>query len=194
MVSKVVRKLSLEEEKAMVERAQADIFEFDALYQYYFTRIYNYCYFHTFEAALAEDICSQIFLKALESFSGFQWRGVSFGAWLFRIASNQVKNHYRDHKKVIDLDQVSPLELSSDPELEAKVDIENRARTIRQLIEKMAFQCKEVLILRFYEELSYEDISERAESTVAACKMRVKRCLEKLKESLVLLKANIAST
>ncbi|HNT30080.1 MAG TPA: sigma-70 family RNA polymerase sigma factor [bacterium] len=188
------QRVSLKDEEQLVREAKRDLHQFRALYELYFSRIYHYCYFHTFDQVLAEDMCADVFMKALEAFPRYTWKGVPFGAWLFKIASNLVKNHYRDKKQAVSLDDVSPLDVAYTPDRLKDLSDEERRLVVKELLKNTAASCRDVLILRFFEELSYKHIADRLEKTIAACKMQVKRCLERMKQEVMLKAPEIADT
>src|SRR5215831_19839726 len=78
------------EERLLVEAAQSDPAKFDALYELHFERVYGFVASRTHDRATAEDITSEVFYKALANLRSYEWRGVSFVAWLLRIAANAV--------------------------------------------------------------------------------------------------------
>ena len=84
------------DERALVERAQQyDPAAFGVIYERYYQEIYNYVYYRVGDGLLAEDLTAEVFLKALEAIGAFQFRGVPFSAWLYRIAGNLVIDHFR---------------------------------------------------------------------------------------------------
>lgn len=88
------------DEQGLVERARAgDTGAFARLYEDYFDRVYRYIAIRVGSRVEAEDLTEQVFLKALESIGSFQWRGVPFSSWLFRIAHNQVVDYLRKATK-----------------------------------------------------------------------------------------------
>ena len=85
-----------EEERRTVELARAgDSQALSQLYDSYFPRVYRYVFARTGSPAEAEDITEETFLRMLKGIGEFQWRQAPFGAWLFRIAHNQVISHAR---------------------------------------------------------------------------------------------------
>jgi RNA polymerase sigma-70 factor, ECF subfamily len=85
-----------EDERSWVESARTgDPEAIGWLYERYFDRIYRYVYLKTGDAAEAEDITEQVFLKMLEAIGNFRWQGSAFASWLFRIAHNQLVDHVR---------------------------------------------------------------------------------------------------
>lgn len=103
----------LQQEREIIERSRKDPRAFGELYEKYFDRIYNFVYRQTDDEELAGDLTSQTFINALNHLPSFQFRGVPFSAWLYKIASNEVNKHYRKNKgkKVFSLEEVRVKEL-----------------------------------------------------------------------------------
>jgi RNA polymerase sigma-70 factor (ECF subfamily) len=83
------------DERDLVERARADPEAFGELYRRYLPRVYAFAYRRTGVPDVAEDITSAAFERALRNFDAFTWRTGGFGPWLFRIAANELIDHYR---------------------------------------------------------------------------------------------------
>lgn len=86
-------------EWAEVQAAQRDPAMFRPLYNRYFEPIYRFIFRRTADEELSADLCSQVFLKAMQKLDGYHYRGVPFSSWLFKIASNEVSQHYRQAQK-----------------------------------------------------------------------------------------------
>src|SRR6187431_3280548 len=89
----------LRREYAILERSRRDPRAFGELYEKYFDRIFNFIYRQTDDEDLAADLCSQTFLSALKNLDRYQFRGVPFSAWLYKVASNEINKHYRKQKQ-----------------------------------------------------------------------------------------------
>jgi RNA polymerase sigma-70 factor (ECF subfamily) len=76
-----------EDERSLIEAAQADPARFVDLYERHFHRVYAYASRRASSRAEAEDVTSEVFEHALTNLRKFEWRGVPFLAWLFRIAA-----------------------------------------------------------------------------------------------------------
>src|ERR1700755_29782 len=95
------------DELALVRRSQVGEQDaFARLYDAYVERIYRYIYFRVADQQVAEDITSQVFLKAWEKLSSYQSGSTPFIAWLYRIAHNAVIDSYRTKKVSIPLENV----------------------------------------------------------------------------------------
>ncbi|RJL22527.1 sigma-70 family RNA polymerase sigma factor [Bailinhaonella thermotolerans] len=82
--------------RCLVLAAKAgDAEAFGALYDRYVDLVYRYVYFRVGAHALAEDLTSETFLRALRRMPDFTWQGKDFGAWLVTIARNLVADHFK---------------------------------------------------------------------------------------------------
>ena len=80
--------VTADDERLLIEAAQADPARFLDLYDRYVDRVYAYVSRRAGSRALAEDVTSDVFERALTHLPRFEWRGAPFTAWLFRIAAN----------------------------------------------------------------------------------------------------------
>jgi len=166
-------------ERSLVEAAQSDPAKFDALYELHFERVYGFVASRTHDRAAAEDVTSEVFYKALANLRNYEWRGVSFAAWLLRIAANAV----------IDRAQRASRErpLSDDPgELGVNLDmrvIENRGRLLR-LVNELPEAQRRVVYERFVEQRSLHEIAGRLSKSEGAVKQLQLRALERLRAQM----------
>ena len=139
----------MQNEENLVRRAQqGDRDAFAQLHEEYFDKIYRYLVLKIGDETEAEDMTQQVFLNALRSISSFKWKGVSFSAWLFRIAHNQAIDFLRKRTKrtTVPLDE-SLVAGDIDPQLvaEQNSDIEQLISATRELTKAQ----REVIVLRF---------------------------------------------
>ena len=80
----------IRDEQQIVQKAKQDANAFGALYDRYFEGIFHFIYRRTDDEAVAGDLTSLTFLKALQNLKRYEFRGLPFSAWLFRIAANEV--------------------------------------------------------------------------------------------------------
>ena len=78
------------DERLLIEAAQRDPARFAELYENNFERVYAYVARRVGNRAEAEDLTSEVFHQALANLQRFEWRGIPFAAWLFRIAANLI--------------------------------------------------------------------------------------------------------
>jgi RNA polymerase sigma-70 factor (ECF subfamily) len=171
-----------EEERFLVQAAQSDPAKFDALYELHFERVYYFLARRVHDRAIAEDLTSEVFHKALANLASYEWRGAPFSAWLFRIAANAlVDQHKRASREqpgnANDPDEYPDL---SSPDLEA---IDYHARLFRLVDHLPPFQ-RQVIRERFVEQRSIREIAARLNKTEGAIKQLQFRALQALRTQM----------
>ncbi len=150
----------MQNEESLVERAkQHDQEAFAQLYEEYFDKIYRYLVFKIGDDVEAEDLTQQVFLNALQSISSFKWKGVSFSAWLFRIAHNKAIDFLRRKTKraTVPLDEsLATSEIGPQVAAERRLDTEQLIAASRKLTEAQ----HQVITLRFAGELSVAEVAK----------------------------------
>lgn len=156
---------------------------FEHLYKMYFTPIYRYIYFRVKNKEEAENLVQEVFLKAYKSISGLQKTIDRPLAYFFTIARNAVIDHWRKKKEIlaeenffdkIPSDEPSPLKTAEKREIE-----ETTRRAIRQLTEEQ----QEVVILKFINEMSNQEISKllnKSEEAIRQLQCRALKALRKI--------------
>jgi RNA polymerase sigma-70 factor, ECF subfamily len=181
--------MDLEQEQQLVERAKNDTGAFGELYDLYYSRIFGYVLKRTANIEYTQDITSEIFVKALNSLHKFQWRGIPFSAWLYRIANNEIANHFRRNgRHQLELDTVSNSishsEPSSESELiEAETELEKYEDflALHKNIARLPIKYQEVITLRFFENKQLKEIGEILGKQEGTIKSLLHRGLKKLK-------------
>lgn len=169
-----------------LERAiQGDADAFSGLYERYVKRIYNYVYYRTGSVYDAEDITERVFHRAFGHIKNYHHRGVPFSAWLYRIAHNLVANWHRDNsrRKEVPLeDRNVPHVVRNQPEAEivSHQEKEDLLRVIRTLPEER----QQLLILKFVEHLSNQEVAVIMGRSEGAIKSLYHRTLLILREEL----------
>lgn len=167
----------------MINLAQAgDSQAFASVYDLYIGKIYNFIFYKTLHQPLAEDLTSQTFLKAWKNIKQFQ--GGSFSAWLYSIARNLVIDHFRAQKEFLNIDDCWDLQASDDifKEVDDRLKIEKIKTAFSQLNSKE----REILILRFWQDLSFKEIALILQKNEGAVKMSFGRAVNALKKEMPL--------
>jgi len=169
-------------ENSLVEAAKRDAEKFSVLYDHYFEGIFNFILRRTDDEPLTADLTSQTFLKALQNLKKYEYRGLPFSAWLYRIASNEINKHYNKQKKkrVFSLEEERLLEII-DHTSEEDFNEEQISLLVKTL-KDLPTDVMEVLELRFFEERSFKEISFILNIGESGAKMRLYRAVDKLTE------------
>lgn len=148
--------------EGLVSRAQNGEREaFALLYQKYFEQIYRYAYLRVGKVQQAEDLTQEVFLKALDAIGSYHYKGAPFSSWLFRIAHNVIIDHYRRKKKE-SIPLVDSMISTDDADSLSAVERSMDVLAIKNAVETLPPQQKEVISLRFGAEMS---VAETARAT-----------------------------
>ncbi|OLD58048.1 MAG: hypothetical protein AUI54_00390 [Acidobacteria bacterium 13_1_40CM_2_56_5] len=164
----------MEQERVLIEAAQKDPSRFAALYENNFERVYAFVVRRVRDRHEAEDLTAEVFQHALANLSRFEWRGVPFAVWLYRIAANAIADRWKQ------LSRESPNPVSDDLDQAAWPDIERRA-TLFQLVDSLPVDQRSVIIKRFVEQRSIRDIAQEFGRSEGAIKQLQYRALESLR-------------
>lgn len=174
-----------ESEAELIERAKYDAQAFGQLYERYVDRIYQYIYYRTGVHHEAEDLTARTFFRALHNIHRYTQRGLPFSAWLYRIAHNLVANWHRDRKnrQFISLDEVI-LAGKTTVLPEQYLERKEREEALRLAIARLGSDRQQLLILKFAEALSNEEIGKIMGKSEGAVKSLYHRTLVALREDL----------
>jgi RNA polymerase sigma-70 factor, ECF subfamily len=164
------------DEKLLIETAQRDPRRFADLYRMHFDRVYAYVARRVGTRSDAQDLTAEVFQQALANLGRFEWRGVPFAAWLYRIAANAVTDHH--HRTV--RDQNVPPNPEGGEEHESA---ERRAALYRAVRELPADQ-RRVIEMRFAEDRSIAEIAQALGRSEGAVKQLQFRALGSLRTRL----------
>ena len=161
-------------EQALVEAAKADPSQFAALYEAHFERVYAFVMHRVRDRSAAEDLTADVFRHALAAIGGFEWRGVPFKAWLYRIAANEIADYVV--KKTREKGAVAEGEPSCD-----EVDLIEHRATLFRLVDDLPPDQRRVLVMRFAEERSVREVAANLGRSEAAVKQLQWRALQTLR-------------
>lgn len=173
------------DEPTLVERARHDPEAFGELYRRNVDRIYTYIFYRVGNSADAEDLTARTFYQALNHLPRYQNQGVPFAAWLYRIAHNLVANHHRSRSywKTTSLENVElPAGAKDNPERVALAN--ERRRALWAAISRQPEDRQWLLILKFADRLSNEEIGRLMGRTESSVKSLYFRTLKALKADL----------
>jgi RNA polymerase sigma-70 factor (ECF subfamily) len=154
-----------------------------ALYDEYYVKIARYVYTRIGNTSEAEDIASEVFLKALDSLDRYQDRGLPMQAWLFKIAHNLVVDYFRSRSKytTLPIDAVEIVE-KSDPAEKAEISLEIERVTLA--MQSLTEEQREVVNLRFFGGLTSREVGAVLNKKDGAVREMQRAAMEKLRHLL----------
>lgn len=180
-----------DEDKILIERAQSNPGEFGVIFDKYFTPILNFIYHRTGDSSLASDLCSETFLKAFLNIHKFRWKGMGLSAWLYRIANNEINQHFRRHSamgRILQLFKLHEQTLRDNIGWQSSMEQKEEQATkygqysrILISMKQLSLKYQEVLALRYFEGKSIKEIAEILGKSEGTVKSLISRGLDKLK-------------
>lgn len=171
----------LTNEHKVVEMAKKDPKKFDVLYNKYYEQIFRYVYQRMDDKEAAFDITSQVFMKAMINLHKYQFKGVPFSSWLFRIAMSEVYQSFKDKKstRTVNVDTSNIEYMMDDMEEESN---EEMSEKLIDLIGELPELELQIIEMRYFEKRSYREIGEILDITENNAKVKAYRIVGKLKK------------
>ena len=179
--------MNIDDEQQLVEDAKTSTEAFGKLYDRYFPKVYAFVASKVNNRHDAEDLAGDIFIKVVENIGNFEWKGVPFAAWIFKIARNTLNDYYykTSRTKVSNIDEA--FEVKEDEEKTSphkKAAQEELSVTVKKVMSQLPERELEVLQLKFFSQLTNREIVQvtgLSESNVAVI---LYRTLRKIKTDL----------
>lgn len=166
-------------ERLRIEAAQRDPTRFADLYEAHFERVYAYAVRRVRDRHEAEDVTAEVFQQALANLGRFEWRGVPFAAWLFRIAAHAIA----DRAKRAARERANPPP-KPEPEPEPALErVEEQARLYR-LVRELPADQRRVIEMRFTQEKTIREIAGELGRSEGAVKQLQFRAVQSLRERM----------
>jgi RNA polymerase sigma-70 factor (ECF subfamily) len=171
---------SMHDETRLIQRAhRGDREAIAALYRHHVDSIHRYVSYRVPDAAVAEDLTAEVFLRMVESLPGYTCNGAPFEAWLYRIASARVADYYRRQAR-------RPQEALSEYEPD-RADLPERVLqnaeeqdALRAALRQLTDEHQDILLLRFVERKSHAEVAGLLGKSVTAIKSAQHRALTQL--------------
>ncbi len=169
----------------LVLRARTQAVALGRLYELYHDRIFRFCVHRLFDKEIAEDVTSVVFLEVARGIRRFKGRTEQdFGNWVYAIAANQANAYIRKtsrRKKLLTeaADSIGPATAGS-----ADVPSKPDWPRLYAAILKLKPRHQTIVTLRFFENLSYEQIAEILNVKEATLRVMLHRILSQLRDHL----------
>ncbi|MCI5058854.1 MAG: sigma-70 family RNA polymerase sigma factor [Flavobacteriales bacterium] len=173
----------LERERKFINAAKKDPKHFEFLYNKYYEQIFHFIYQRMDDKEGAFDCASQVFLKALTNLHKYEFRGLPFSSWLYRIAYSEINQFFKDRKaeRTVNIDSTNLKEMVN----ELSQDSDNKDEKMEHLVASLRGLAEDDLNLiemRYFEKRSFKEIGEILSITENNAKVKTYRVLEKMKK------------
>jgi RNA polymerase sigma-70 factor (ECF subfamily) len=177
--------MTVEEELNAIVKSKKDSSAFKPLYYKYYSQIFGYVAKKVSDESVAKELTSNVFFKAITKINQFQPSGHSISSWLYKIALNEIRMHFRKVKQEQYLFHtetlVEPLQL-----FETSMDNE-----MLEVLERLLLRQKEsdlmLLELRFYQGMRFEEIAKTLGISYENAKKKTYRLLARLRTELTVI-------
>ncbi len=166
----------MDAERRRIEAAQKDPSRFAELYEENFERVYAFVVRRVRDRHDAQDVTSEVFQQALANLPRFEWRGVPFAAWLYRIAANAVVDHLKKSSREVAMPE--------DALAASEIDrVEERATLFRS-VHRLPADQRRVIVMRFAEGKSIREVAQEIGRSEGAVKQLQWRGLQTLRAQM----------
>lgn len=181
--NRTLSQAQIQEEHLLVEAAKKNPRRFALLYERYYEPIFVFIYKRVDEEEASADVASQVFLKAMLNLKKYQFKGVPFSAWLYRIAINEVNQYFRESKakRAISVESHHIADMMEEVQEDATDLNINRMLEVMKHLKPEEVQMIE---LRFFEKMSFREVADVYNITENNAKVKMYRLLTKMKKMM----------
>jgi len=180
-----VSRSQIKEESKIIEASKRNIDHFAPLYDKYYIPIFRFIYQRVDSEDNAADICSQVFLKAMSNIRNYEFRGLPFSSWLYRIARNEIIMAYRNNNKDRIFNAKTENIIGIIDELEDVSDKEEKLQKMLKAIDSLKNEDVELLEMRYFEQRRFKEIAEILDKPIDSLKVKVSRLLKRLRNQIL---------
>ena len=177
---------SMDEDRILAAAARDDADAAGRLYDKYYSEVLGYIYHCTLDPTVAEDLTANVFLAAFGHIGQYRWRQVPFRAWLFRIATNEVRTHWRRQRRsrtvalAPDDDSQAAEQSAGDGMAQAE-----EYRLLHRALLELRVKYRTAIILRYFEDKSIAEICQITGQKEGTIRCQLHRGLARLQDILV---------
>jgi RNA polymerase sigma-70 factor (ECF subfamily) len=172
----------VEIEQIVARAIRGDRTAIGTLYESYVAIIYRYVAYRVSSGVDAEDLTAEIFVKMIEGLPKYRYTGAPFEAWLYRIAFARVTDFHRRHRRV--QTEVTDSMHDDAPSPEESLQDAQELETLRGALTGLNDEQQHILVLRFIERRSHQEVADITGKSVSAVKSIQHRALVDLASRL----------
>ncbi|MBO2517961.1 MAG: hypothetical protein CW338_11950 [Clostridiales bacterium] len=153
-------------------------FEINRIYMEYQPKILKYLMYKTNSRDLAEDLCSDVFMKLLKKADSFDETKSSVSTWIYTIARNTLYDYFRTRHVTEELDE----EIREESDVEESLCNEETMQELAGALKKLDERERDLILLQYYGGNTLKDIAERMGISYSYAKILHKKALDHLKQ------------
>lgn len=169
------------QEQQLVDEAKREPARFQALYNKYYERIFLFVWQRMDDKEVAHDVTSQVFLKAMLNLHKYEFKGVPFASWLYRIAKSEVYTVFRQQQA----QRTVNIETSGLADMVDEMEEDKYGPYIgilKEAVTELEEEDMQFIEMRFFEKRAFKEIADIFGITENNAKVKTYRILEKLKK------------
>lgn len=172
-------------DEILIRSAKADKKQFEALYRQYKEKIYRHILYKVDrDRACADDICSVTFERAFTHLHSFQWQGISFSAYLYRIANNAIIDYYRSQNRNKLKSELHENIAEISPSIEERVLTDDSSYRVAKAIQKLTPREQDIVRYKFFEGFTNKKIAGLVNLSETNVSTILFRSMKKLRQPL----------
>lgn len=171
---------TIQTEFEIIEQAKRDPEKFGRLYAKYYDKIFTYVNKKVNCIESTADIVSQVFFKAFINLHKYEFKGVPFGSWLFRIAKSELYQYFRELSK-IQYSDFQSLDFAVFFDSYEQEETDANIERLKKCLAKLNKSDYEVIVMRFYQKMPFKEISTIKNMSENNAKVKCFRAISKLK-------------
>ncbi len=170
------------DDKLLVKAFQeGDEFAFVSLYNRYREGVYSYCAKMLFDRELAADVMQETFIRVYENRQRLM-KSESIRSWIFTIARNQCLNQIRKSKRMVPLTDEMTVNIPANSSPISQMEKNEQIELLNLYLQDLKFEYREVIVLREYQNLSYQEIAAISRTSMSSVKSRLFKARRRLAE------------
>lgn len=172
----------IKQEEQEILDAIANPQAFKVIYDRYFLDIYKYVFVRLQNEDLTDDVVSKVMIKAMLNLSKYQFKGLPFSAWLYRVAYNELTDVFRKRKaeRIVSV-PIEDFHHIVNEETDEIIEFELWEVKLKMILPKLKKDQIELIEMRFFESRSFKEIGDILGLTEANAKVKTHRVLAKIR-------------
>jgi len=160
---------------------QAELESFEAIYNRFYVPVYKFFAKRLVSKELCEDLTNDVFYLCFKNYDKYDPSKASVTTWVYSIANNRIKNHYRDKKECILTDDVNTVVgMPDSTNMDGAIFLSQMKTRLSEALELLPDKERSVILLRYYSDLSSDEIAQKIGTTAGNVRVMLTRTLKKL--------------
>lgn len=156
--------------------------EFEKYYLKYYPRVYGYILQEVQNKQVAEDLTMDTFFSCWDKFEAFDEEKAPFQTWLFVIVNNKLKNHYRNQKDIVELDDSVMCDTDEADDVLNAIQLQYLRDQLYIALQELNETHRAIVIYKYFENINANEIACRIGLSSGAVRVHLKRALDKIRD------------